>query len=64
MTFSQLNKLIRLSRCQLLDADTNFVRRLERLADDTVLSAYENEKINKLSLDYQKQIRHFERFEA
>jgi hypothetical protein len=64
MTFAQLQKLIRLARCTLLVADRNFVRKLEGMSDDTPLSPYENEKLAKLTLDYGKQIRRFERLES
>lgn len=63
MTFSQLNKLILLSRCQLLLADTGFIKKLEAKSDDYVLSAYEQQKLNKLFLDYRKQIARYERLE-
>lgn len=33
MTTTQLNKLISLSRCQLLNSDTAFIRKLEAMTD-------------------------------
>ena len=64
MTFAQLQKLIRLARCTLLVADRNLVRRLEGMSDDTALSQYEANRLNKLTLDYGKQIRRWERYES
>lgn len=57
MTFSQLNKLISLSRCQLLVADTAFVRKLEAMPDCYALTAEENRKLNRLALDYKLQVK-------
>lgn len=57
MTTSQLIKLINLSRCQLLTADTGFIKKLEALPDDCKLTEYEAQRLNKMSLDYAKQIK-------
>lgn len=64
MTFTQLEKLIRLARCQLLVADTLFIKKLEARDCDSELSQYEKEKLNKLYLNYSKQIKRYERMEV